>query len=196
MEAFKIYTGTTVPIMNNNIDTDQLIPKGYLKRTSKVGFGEFLFDEWRYNDDRTENPEFQLNKPEYKNATILITGDNFGSGSSREHAAWALTDYGFRAVVAGSYSDIFYMNATKNGLLPIVLPLDEREYLANLKPTEQIIIDLPKQLIKVADEVFKFDIDATWKNKLVNGLDDIATTLKLDDLITKYEEEKVPAYWK
>ncbi|MCC9274120.1 MAG: 3-isopropylmalate dehydratase small subunit, partial [Enterococcus aquimarinus] len=121
MEAFTQYQGKTVPFMNDNLDTDQIIPKTYLKRIEKTGFGEFLFDDWRYLRDRRLNPEFVLNFPEYQEATILISGENFGSGSSREHAAWALMDYGFKAVIAESYSDIFYMNAVKNGLLPIEL---------------------------------------------------------------------------
>ena len=114
MEKFTIHTGQSVPLMNDNIDTDQLIPKTYLKRVEKSGFGEFLFDDWRYLADRSLNPDFILNHPDYQQATILVAGDNFGSGSSREHAAWALMDYGFKAVIAGSFSDIFYMNATKN----------------------------------------------------------------------------------
>lgn len=194
MEPFKRHIGTTVPLMNNNIDTDQLIPKEYLKRIERTGFGEFLFDEWRYLEDRTPNPDFILNKPEYQGATVLISGDNFGSGSSREHAAWALADYGFRAVIAGSFSDIFYMNATKNGLLPIVLPLEQREILAALSPNSSILIDLPNQLIKAGEEVFSFDIDSTWKKKLIYGLDDIAITMKDEDKITAYEAN-IPSYW-
>lgn len=193
MEAFKQHRGITVPIMNDNIDTDQLIPKNYLKRTDKKGFGEFLFDEWRYLPDRQPNPEFPLNQAPFQKTTILIAGDNFGSGSSREHAAWALTDYGFRAVIAGSFSDIFYMNATKNGLLPIVLPLDQRQYLAVQAP-KAIAIDLPRQLINAGAEVFTFEIDPTWKKKLVYGLDDIAITLGYAAKIAAYEAAR-PSYW-
>jgi len=121
MEEFKIYTGTTVPLMNNNIDTDQLMPKQFLKSIEKKGYAKYLMYDWRYLDDKmTENPDFVFNKPEYKKATILISGDNFGSGSSREHAAWGLVDYGFRVVIAGSFSDIHYNNELNNGLLPIV----------------------------------------------------------------------------
>lgn len=194
MEAFTQHTGTTVPLMNDNIDTDQIIPKSFLKRIEKTGFGEFLFDEWRYLPDRTPNPEFMLNEPQYKEATILISGDNFGSGSSREHAAWALDDYGFRAIIAGSFSDIFYMNATKNGLLPIVLKHVELDALARLGADETITIDLPAQQVVTPNGTYSFEIDSTWKHKLVNGLDDIAISMSHDAEIAAYEA-KIPAYW-
>lgn len=187
MEAFTQRTGTTVPLMNDNIDTDQIIPKSFLKRIEKTGFGEFLFDEWRYLPDRSLNPDFILNEPQYQGAEFLISGDNFGSGSSREHAAWALTDYGFRAVIAGSFSDIFYMNATKNGLLPIVLPLEARQQLAALPAEQEITVDLPNQQVIANGESYGFEIDGTWKHKLVNGLDDIAITLEYEREIGEYE---------
>lgn len=194
MEAIKVHVGKVVPLMNDNIDTDQIIPKSYLKRIEKKGFGEFAFDEWRYLPDRSLNPDFILNKPEYSEATILVTGDNFGCGSSREHAAWALQDYRFKVILAGSYGDIFYMNSTKNGLLPIVLPLDAREMIAELPPEATITIDLPNQQVITPVGTFDFEIDATWKEKLVNGLDDIDLTLEHEVLITKYEEA-MPSYW-
>jgi 3-isopropylmalate/(R)-2-methylmalate dehydratase small subunit len=194
MEAFTQHTGTTVPLMNDNIDTDQIIPKSFLKRIEKTGFGEFLFDEWRYLPDRTPNPDFALNEARYQGASILISGDNFGSGSSREHAAWALTDYGFKAVIAGSFSDIFYMNATKNGLLPIVLKRKELEALAALPSTETITIDLPNQQVLSSTGTYSFEIDSTWKHKLVNGLDDIAISMSHETEITAYEQN-IPAYW-
>lgn len=196
MEAFKVYTGMTVPFMNDNVDTDQIIPKTYLKRVDKKGFGEFLFDDWRYLSDHRPNPEFVLNFPEYQKATILVSGDNFGSGSSREHAAWALMDYGFKAVIAGSFSDIFYMNATKNGLLPIALDKVAREKLAAVSPTAKITIDLPNQVVKTKEDTFSFAIDETWKNKLVNSLDEIGITLQAEELISQYENEGVPIYWR
>ena len=195
MEAFTQHTGRTVPLMNDNIDTDQIIPKSFLKRIEKTGFGEFLFDEWRYLPDRTLNSEFNLNKPEYQGASILISGDNFGSGSSREHAAWALTDFGFRSVIAGSFSDIFYMNATKNGLLPIVLKKAELNELAGLNSEEAITIDLPNQKVTASTGTYSFEIDSTWKHKLVNGLDDIDISLSYEAEITKYEEQ-MPSYWR
>ncbi|MFZ2647816.1 MAG: 3-isopropylmalate dehydratase small subunit [Lactococcus chungangensis] len=195
MEKFTVYKGTTVPLMNDNIDTDQIIPKQFLKATDKTGFGKNMFFEWRYlNDGEVENPDFILNHPEYRQATILISGDNFGSGSSREHAAWAIKDYGFRAVIAGSFSDIHYNNELKNGILPIVQPLETREILAALSPDEAIEIDLPNQVIKTSKGDFTFDIDAEWKRKLVNGLDDIGITLQYEELITAYEKQR-PAYW-
>ncbi|XOQ36646.1 MAG: 3-isopropylmalate dehydratase small subunit [Lactococcus sp.] len=195
MEKFTVYKGTTVPLMNDNIDTDQIIPKQFLKATDKTGFGKNMFFEWRYlSDGEAENPDFILNHPEYRQATILISGDNFGSGSSREHAAWAIKDYGFRAVIAGSFSDIHYNNELKNGILPIVQPLETREILAALSPDETIEIDLPNQVIKTSKGDFTFDIDAEWKRKLVNGLDDIGITLQYEDKITAYEQKR-PTYW-
>ncbi|MDO5660602.1 MAG: 3-isopropylmalate dehydratase small subunit, partial [Staphylococcus xylosus] len=174
------YTGKVVPLFHDNIDTDQIIPKVHLKRISKSGFGPFAFDEWRYLDDGSDNPDFNPNKPEYKGASILITGENFGCGSSREHAAWALKDYGFDIIIAGSYSDIFYMNCTKNAMLPIVLDENVRKHLAQ---AGEITVDLPNQTVSTSDRSFDFEIDETWKNKLVNGLDDIALTLQYEDAI-------------
>ncbi|TNF68061.1 3-isopropylmalate dehydratase small subunit [Streptococcus salivarius] len=195
MEKFTVYTGKSVPLMNDNIDTDQLIPKQFLKAVDKKGFGKNLMFEWRYlNDDYDENPDFVFNKPEYRDATILVTGDNFGSGSSREHAAWALEDYGFRCVIAGSFSDIHYNNELKNGMLPIVQPLEVRQKLAALPAGEEITIDLPNQVIKSSAGEFPFDIDHEWKRKLVEGLDDIGITLQYEDLIAAYEKQR-PAYW-
>ena len=193
MEKFTIHTGQSVPLMNDNIDTDQLIPKTYLKRVEKSGFGEFLFDDWRYLADRSLNPDFILNHPGYQQATILVAGDNFGSGSSREHAAWALMDYGFKAVIAGSFSDIFYMNATKNGLLPIVLDQNAREKIAHLPSDHQLTIDLEAQTVSVGEDTYHFDIDETWKYKLLNGLDEIGITLQSADEITVYEQT-IPSY--
>ncbi|MCH4389924.1 3-isopropylmalate dehydratase small subunit [Staphylococcus haemolyticus] len=186
IQPITTYTGKVVPLFNDNIDTDQIIPKVHLKRITKSGFGPFAFDEWRYLPDGTNNPDFNPNKPEYSGATILITGDNFGCGSSREHAAWALKDYGFNIIIAGSFSDIFFMNCTKNGMLPITLGENERKYLANQK---EITIDLPNQTVSANDKSFNFQIDETWKHKLVNGLDDIALTLEYEDLIEQYENK-------
>ena len=195
MEKFEVYTGKTVPIMNNNIDTDQLIPKQFLKAIDKSSFGKNLFFYWRYtNDDYHINHDFVLNKTEYKNASILISGDNFGSGSSREHAVWALADYGFKAVIAGSFSDIFYNNSLNNGFLPITATLDIRQKLAQLDPSENVIIDLPNQTVTSGEISFSFDIDQTAKYKLVNGLDDIGITLQHLDAIKEYEKNR-PAYW-
>lgn len=186
IQPITTYTGKVVPLFNDNIDTDQIIPKVHLKRITKSGFGPFAFDEWRYLPDGTNNPDFNPNKTEYSGATILITGDNFGCGSSREHAAWALKDYGFNIIIAGSFSDIFFMNCTKNGMLPITLGENERKYLASQK---EITIDLPNQTVSANDKSFNFQIDETWKHKLVNGLDDIAITLEYEDLIEQYENK-------
>lgn len=194
MEAFTQYQGKSVPFMNDNLDTDQIIPKTYLKRIEKTGFGEFLFDDWRYLRDRSLNPAFILNFPKYQEATILISGENFGSGSSREHAAWALMDYGFKAVIAESYSDIFYMNAVKNGLLPIELTKTEIKELSERSSEELIEIDLVNQQVKTSDQAYHFEIDSSWKHRLVNGLDEIGETLMVDDRITAYEAT-IPSYW-
>ncbi|MGX7417214.1 3-isopropylmalate dehydratase small subunit [Carnobacterium gallinarum] len=190
MEAIKVHEGQIVALMNDNIDTDQIIPKAFLKRIEKTGFGEFLFDEWRYLPDRSLNPDFALNDPERQDATILITGENFGCGSSREHAAWALLDYRFRVIIAGGYSDIFYMNCTKNGVLPIQLPQKVRLELANLTPSETVTIDLPNQLVKSPVGDFPFEIDAVWKHKFIHGLDDIGITLgSHQEALQKYEDK-------
>lgn len=188
MEAINHYTGSTVPIMNDNIDTDQILPKDFLKRIEKVGFGRYLFQEWRYLDNHKNNPDFILNQPDYKKATILITGDNFGCGSSREHAVWAISNYGFRVVIAGSYGDIFYMNSIKNGLLPIVLPEADRKELAALKPSDSIKVELNKQKIITDQKIYSFSIERKWRDKLINGQDDIDETMEFVDLITKYEK--------
>lgn len=184
IKAITQYSGKTVPLFHDNIDTDQIIPKVHLKRISKTGYGPFLFDEWRYLEDCSDNPNFVLNQPEYEGASILITGDNFGCGSSREHAAWALKDFGFQVIIAESFSDIFYMNCTKNALLPIRLDRASREAIARYP---EITIDLPQQIIQTPEQNYHFDIDETWKEKLVNGLDDIAITLKYEALIKDYE---------
>ena len=188
MKPFTKYTGTIVPIMNDNIDTDQLIPKQYLKSIEKTGFGQYVFDEWRYNEDRTDNMDFNLNKPEYKNGTILITGENFGCGSSREHAAWALQDYGFHVIVAGGYSGIFYMKWLNNGHLPITLPLADRLELAALSGDTEITVDLENNKLTANGKDYFFELEESWKQRLLKGLDSIGLTLEHEDEIRKYEE--------
>ena len=181
--------------MNDNIDTDQILPKQFLKWIDKKGFGKYLMYAWRYLDDKyTEDPDFVFNLPEYRKASILISGDNFGAGSSREHAAWALADYGFKVVIAGSFGDIHYNNELNNGMLPIVQPREVREKLAQLKPTDQVTVDLEQQKIISPVGEFTFEIDSEWKHKLLNGLDDIGITLQYEDLIAAYEKQR-PAYW-
>ncbi len=149
MHQFTTWTGTTVPLMNDNIDTDQLLPKQFLKLIDKKGFGKYLLYAWRYLDDNyTDNPDFILNQPEYQGASILISGDNFGAGSSREHAAWALADYGFKVIIAGSFGDIHYNNDLNNGILPIIQPKEVRDQLAQLAPDQEITVDLANQSIR------------------------------------------------
>lgn len=195
MEQFTTWTGTTVPLMNDNIDTDQLLPKQFLKLIDKKGFGKYLLYAWRYLDDNyTDNPDFVLNQPAYQGASILVSGDNFGAGSSREHAAWAIADYGFRVVIAGSFGDIHYNNALNNGILPIAQPKEVRDLLAGLAPDQEITVDLPEQLIRTPFGDFPFEIEQDWKRKLLEGLDDIGITLTFEDLIRQYEENR-PAYW-
>ncbi|HEM4386025.1 TPA: 3-isopropylmalate dehydratase small subunit [Streptococcus suis] len=195
MHQFTTWTGTTVPLMNDNIDTDQLLPKQFLKLIDKKSFGKYLLYAWRYLDDNyTDNPDFILNQPEYQGASILISGDNFGAGSSREHAAWALADYGFKVIIAGSFGDIHYNNDLNNGILPIIQPKEVRDQLAQLAPDQEITVDLANQLIRTPFGEFPFEIERDWKHKLLNGLDDIGITLQYQDLIAEYERNR-PSYW-
>lgn len=193
MESITTINETTIPIMKDNIDTDQIIPKQFLKNILKTGYGRNLFFDWRYQKDGASNMDFILNKSDYKDAKILITGDNFGCGSSREHAVWALKDYGFEVIIAGSYSDIFYMNSTKNGLLAIILPQEERDILARISPNEKIIVDLPNQVVSYKDYKFDFEINPLWKHKFINGLDDIAITFGYEKQIEDFES-KMPNF--
>lgn len=188
MEAIVKYTGRTVPIMNDNIDTDQLLPKQFLKRLTKNGYGKDLFFDWRYDQHHQPKPDFILNHPERQGASILITGDNFGIGSSREHAVWALKGWGFRVIIAGSFGPILYMNCTKNGVLPIEQPLAVRKQLAQLAPNTQITVDLPHQEIISEDKHWHFNINPSWKEKFIKGEDDIAQTLKYAKQIDAYEK--------
>ncbi len=189
MKAITTITDTTVPIMKENIDTDQLIPKQFLKNILKVGYDKDLFYDWRYLPGGKPNPDFILNDADRQGASILVTGDNFGCGSSREHAVWALKDYGFQVLIAGGYSDIFYMNSTKNGLLAIILPEDQRQILANIPSDAKITVDLPNQEVRYEDYTFTFDIDPLWKHKFINGLDDIAITMGYEDQIEAFEAQ-------
>lgn len=193
MEKITTIDSTAIPIMRDNIDTDILIPKQFLKNILKTVYGKNLFYDWRYEKPNKPNPDFILNKPERQGAEILISGENFGCGSSREHAVWALKDWGFRVVIAGGYSDIFYMNSTKNGLLAIILPKDEREFLAQAPADAKITVDLPNQEVRYAGKTFHFDIDPLWKHKFVNGLDDIGITMNYEQQIEDYEA-KIPSF--
>lgn len=189
MKAFTIHSGTCVTLPDDNINTDQILPSIFLRRIEKKGFGQFLFFNWRYlnNNQDKPNPDFALNFPQHKGASILITGDNFAGGSSREHAVWALDDYGFRAVIAGSFSDIFYMNSLKNGLLAISLPLEERQILANVPADEKITINLHEQTITTTTHQFNFHVDDEWREKLLGGIDDITKTMEHQAAIKAYE---------
>ena len=191
MEPFKSHRGLVAVINRANVDTDQIIPKQFLKRIERTGFGQFLFFDWRFDDQGNDRPEFELNQPENKGASILVAGRNFGSGSSREHAVWALADFGFRCVIAESYSDIFYNNCFKNGVLPIVLDSDTIHQLMDRKQNQadfQLNVDLASQTI-VGDDGLKieFEIDPVMKQPLLEGLDDIGQTMKQEEKITAYE---------
>lgn len=186
---------TAVPIMINQIDTDQIIPAEFLRKIDKAGFGNYLFHNWRMLDDQQVNPEFPLNKPVYQNAEILIAGENFGCGSSREHAVWALVDYGFKAVIAPGFADIFKGNACNNGLLPIELSENKVNSLARAiseKPTLQLIIDLEKQEVRCDDILFShiFEIDAFKKECLLSGKDETEYLISLRDCIEQFEKKK------
>lgn len=194
MEPFVRETGLVAPLDRVNVDTDQIIPKQFLKRIERTGFGEFLFYDWRYLDGGEPNPEFELNKPEYQGATILLTRNNFGCGSSREHAPWALLDYGFRAILAPSFADIFFNNCFKNGILPIVLPeevIDELFTRVQNTPGYRLTIDLEAQTIQ-DDQGFSvsFEVDPYRRDCLLKGLDDIGVTLQYADKIAAFEETR------
>ncbi|WP_368503622.1 3-isopropylmalate dehydratase small subunit [Alkalihalophilus sp. As8PL] len=193
MEPIKVHEGTVATLNRVNVDTDQIIPKQFLKRVERTGFGQFLFFDWRFNADGSENQGFELNQPHVKGATILVAGHNFGCGSSREHAPWALHDYGFRVIIAPNFADIFYNNCLKNGMLPI--RLDEK-YVYQLlqkgeKETLKVAVDLENQTIKAEDFETSFAIDPYWKQMLLNGWDEISLTLQYDEKIKKYEEKVV-----
>lgn len=192
MEPFKAHTGIVAPLDRVNVDTDQIVPKQFLKRIERTGFGEFLFYDWRYLDEEMPNPEFVLNKEQYKEATILLTRDNFGCGSSREHAPWALKDYGFSVIIAPSFADIFFNNCFKNGMLPIVLPEKTIELLFQkvfAKKGYGLTVDLESQTIKDEEELtIPFEVDPFKKKCLLEGLDDIALTLQHEEKITSYED--------
>ena len=201
MKAFTTHAGLVAPLDRANVDTDQIIPKQFLKSIKRSGFGPNLFDEWRYLDvgqpgqdssNRPLNPEFVLNFPRYRGASVLLARENFGCGSSREHAPWALEEYGFRAIIAPSFADIFYNNSFKNGLLPIVLKDEEVDALfAQCEANEgyRLTVDLASQTVTRPDGVqYAFEIDAFRKHCLLNGLDDIGLTLQDQDAIRAFEE--------
>ena len=192
MDKFETLTGVAAPLPMINIDTDMIIPKQFLKTIKRSGLGVNLFDEMRYADDGSERPDFVLNKPAYRNAQIIVAGDNFGCGSSREHAPWALLDFGIRAVIAPSYADIFYNNCFKNGILPIALPQEQVDVLmkdAEKGSNARMTVDLEAQTVTTSDgEVVSFEIDSFKKHCLINGLDDIGLTMEKAAAIDSFEQ--------
>ena len=192
MDAFTKITGVVAPIDRINIDTDQIIPAVYLKSIERKGFEGALFSSWRYNADGSDNPDFVLNKPEYRNANVLFAGPNFGCGSSREHAPWALRDYGIKCIISTSFADIFYNNCFTNGVLPLVLSSEQVREIMDKAETDagiELTVDLVGQQVwDESEEIsISFDIDAARKDSLVNGLDDIGLTLRMENDIGDYE---------
>ena len=205
MQPFRVHTGLVVPLDRANVDTDAIIPKQFLKSIKRSGFGPNLFDQWRYldrgepgmdNTKRPRNPNFVLNEDRYQGASILLARRNFGCGSSREHAPWALYDYGFRAVIASSYADIFYNNCYKNGLLPIVLPESQIDRLfADVEafPGFELVIDLERQIVRTTDggTVHAFEVETFRKHCMLNGFDDISLTLQHAQAIKAFETKRL-----
>lgn len=194
MEKFKVLTGKVALLDLPNVDTDQIIPKQFLKRIERTGFGRFLFFDWRFNDGEKPNPDFEMNGPRYRGASILATRANFGCGSSREHAPWALQDYGFQCVIAPSFADIFYNNCFKNGMLPVTLSEEQVEEIfkrTRATPGYTLTVDLERKKITSDDGLaFDFEVDAFRRHCLLNGLDDIGLTLLHEDKISRYESRR------
>lgn len=203
MEPYQKHVSKVALMNRNNVDTDQIVPKQFLKKVSRNGFGKHLFHDWRYNQDGSDNPEFELNFPDFKGAGILLAGDNFGCGSSREHAPWAIGDFGFSAIISTSYADIFYNNCFKNGILPIVVDQATWDVLreeVERFPGVQFDVDLEAQMLTTpgGTEV-SFEVDPFRKNNLLKGLDDIAVSLQSEAEITAFEakhKEAQPWLWR
>ena len=192
MEPFKKISSIVTPLDKINVDTDQIVPKQFLKLVQKSGFGKFLFYNWRYDENDNLKSDFILNDSKYNNSKILVTGDNFGCGSSREHAVWALQDYGFSIIIAPSFADIFFSNCFKNGVLPI--SLDEKIVEKLQQETGPVEVDLEKQIIQTTSQEIPFEIDPHKKKILLEGLDDIAQTLQFEDKISEFEKNsKIPS---
>ncbi len=192
MDSFKTVSSIVTPLDKVNVDTDQIIPKQFLKLVQKSGFGKFLFFNWRYDENENKKPDFVLNDSKYENSEILVAGDNFGCGSSREHAVWALLDYGFSVVIAPSFADIFFSNCFKNGVLPIMLDQVIVEKLQN--ETGIVKVDLENQIIRTPCEEISFEIDSYKKKILLEGLDDIAQTFGYEEEILEFEKKsKIPS---
>ncbi|MGD1034229.1 MAG: 3-isopropylmalate dehydratase small subunit [Candidatus Dormibacteria bacterium] len=196
MRPFHCEHGVVVPLDRSDVDTDQIIPKQFLKRIERAGYGEFLFNDWRYDEAGAERPEFVLNRPEFRTGSLLVAGRNFACGSSREHAVWALSDQGFRAVIAPSFADIFRNNAVKCGLLPVVLPEAEVRQILDVaaeEPGVVGIVDLEEQTVAVGDLRFRFEMDPFERRCLLDGLDDIGLSLIHEPAITAFEARR-PAW--
>jgi 3-isopropylmalate/(R)-2-methylmalate dehydratase small subunit len=195
MQPFTKHTGLVAPMDRANVDTDQIIPKQFLKRIERTGFGQYLFFDWRFRDDGSPNPEFELNRPALAGASVLLARRNFGCGSSREHAPWALQQYGFRALIAPGYADIFFTNCFKNGLLPVVLPEARVARLFDevaACPGYRLTVDLPRQVVVKPDgEEWPFEVQPFRKYCLVNGFDDIGLTLRHADKIKAFEAARL-----
>jgi 3-isopropylmalate/(R)-2-methylmalate dehydratase small subunit len=198
MQKFDKLTGPAAPLNMVNVDTDAIIPKQFLKTIERTGLGKFLFNDLRFTPDGAEKPDFVLNKPAYRHAQILVAGENFGCGSSREHAPWSLLDFGIRSVIAPSYADIFYNNCFKNGILPLVLPKEQvEELMRDAEAGLELTIDLQKQTVTGGNrKEYKFDIDPFRKKCLLNGLDDIGLTLEKETTISTFEDaQKTKQPW-
>lgn len=203
MKAYKNHESVAALLNRSNVDTDQIIPKQFLKKVERSGFGIHLFHDWRYDDDGSDNLDFELNKPAFKEARVLVAGDNFGCGSSREHAPWAIADYGFNTIISSSYADIFFNNCFKNGILAIVVS-DEllKTLMAEISADEGVkfAVDLENQTVTTpAGTVVNFDIDPFRKNNLLNGLDDIGITLKYSHKVDAFEarqKQELPWLWR
>jgi 3-isopropylmalate/(R)-2-methylmalate dehydratase small subunit len=203
MEAYKNHQSTAALMNRNNVDTDQIVPKQFLKKVERTGFGAHLFHDWRFNADGSDNPEFELNKPAFKGAKILVTGDNFGCGSSREHAPWAISDYGFNTIISTSFADIFYNNCFKNSILPLVVNVDKLQALMDEVAADEgvkFVVDLDNQkVLTPAGNDFEFEVEAFRKHNMMAGLDDIGLSLMHEDKITAFEEKQKQTYpwlWK
>ncbi len=203
MKAYKNHESVAALLNRSNVDTDQIIPKQFLKKVERSGFGVHLFHDWRYNDDGSDNMDFELNKPAFKGAKILVAGDNFGCGSSREHAPWAIEDYGFNTIISSSYADIFFNNCFKNGILAIVVSGDVLKDLMDEIAADEGVkfnIDLENQKItSAAGTIINFDIDPFRKNNLLKGLDDIGISLQYSDKIDAFEarqKQELPWLWR
>lgn len=190
MDSFKEIKSKLIPLDMINVDTDQIIPKQFLKLIQKSGYGDFLFYDWRFDHSGNPKKQFVLNDPKYKERQVLLTRDNFGCGSSREHAVWALFDYGIRVIIASSFADIFYNNCFKKGLLPIFLSKNEIEYLFHLVDEKDATVEvsLQKQTVSVSEKKINFDIESTRKKMLLEGMDEISFTLRFNDRILNYEK--------